>query len=170
MKTIITLALISFFGAIAGAQDNTAAAPSKPAAAVTAQPAPADKKAEVNPYGQAFAGSGVTVEMALFTAENPEHLHDVLLKITGGPAYQEGIDGKIMKYAAVHGGTGVDFQYGDGTHTRMLSREAWGSWTFFEVYLDGKTFKVYPDENLAKKIKPLKFLATYKKEAKKNKK
>ena len=41
----------------------------------------------------------------------------------------------------------------------MLSRQAWGSWTFFEVYLGHKGIKVHLNEDKSKKVDTAKLLA-----------
>jgi len=117
----------------------------------------------VNPYGQYFSGDGIEIEMATFTEKNESGLHDVLLKITGAPAEQAGIDQQVIRYVASPAGTGFDLQFEkDGSwRTRMLSRNSWGVWTFFEVFLNGKTLRVQADETKAKEIRPLHLLTAY---------
>jgi hypothetical protein len=44
----------------------------------------------------------------------------------------------------------------------MLSRNSWGNWSFFEVFLDGKSHKVYLDEKKSKDVKPEELLSKYK--------
>lgn len=123
----------------------------------------------VNPYGKVYSGEGTTVEMAILKEKNADGLNDVLLKITGADAYDEGIDGKVLRYTAVHAGTGVNFNYSQGgkPYTRMVSRSAWGSWTFFEVYLKDKTIHVALDEAASKESRPLHLVTEYQKTAKK---
>jgi len=118
----------------------------------------------VNPYGQFFSGEGVEIEMAIFNEKNENGLQDVLLLFTGREAYTAGIDNKVIKYKAVPGGTGCDYLYEkDGkTLTRMISRSSYGSWTYFEVFLNNKTIKVSPDELRAKEVRPLHLLTAYK--------
>jgi hypothetical protein len=118
---------------------------------------------EVNPYGKVFVGDGVTVEMAILEGKNAAGLNDVLLRITGSPAHDDGIDGKTLRYSASHGGTGVDFQYvEDGsTRNRMSTRNPWGQWKLIEVYLGSKTYKVYPDEAKSKASKPSQLLSEF---------
>jgi hypothetical protein len=122
-------------------------------------------QSEVNPYGMFFEGDGVSVEMATFTAKNTDDLHDVILKITGHAAAQAGIDGKAIKYSAVPAGTGTNFTFEkDGeTRTRMVTRQSWGSWSFFEVFLNGETFKVYKNNDKSKEVAPLHLLTAAKK-------
>jgi hypothetical protein len=119
---------------------------------------------EINPYGRAFKGTGIIVEMAIFTEKNESGLNDVLLKITGTDAYSEGIDGKVLRYRAVHAGIGVDFQIDiDGKPiTRMLSRDSSGNWGHCEVLIGNRSHHVYLDEELSKQVLPPFLLNTYK--------
>ena len=133
----------------------------------------ADKAADdsvVNPYGKAFVGEGVEIEMALFSKKNKAGLQDVLLKITGGPAHDEGIDGKVIKYTTEPAGTGVNFNFPGNAkekgYTRMISRASWGDWSFFEVYIGDKTYSVYLDEAKSKDVRPLHLLTAYNKDNK----
>jgi len=117
----------------------------------------ADDPPIVNPYGKFLEGDGVEVEMAQFATKNKAGLNDVLLKITGANAFNAGIDGKTLKYQAVHGGTGVDYQF-EGK-TRMISRPRYGdSWPVFQVFLDGKTITLNEDKGRSKEIRPLHLL------------
>ncbi len=111
----------------------------------------------LNPYGKYFKGEGLEVEMAVFNEKNSHNLQDAIIKISGELAAAEGIDGKCFKYKAVPAGTGVDFKYPlkKELRTRMGTRQGWGSWTFFEVYLQGKTIKVFFDDKKSKEVKPL---------------
>lgn len=80
-----------------------ATTPSAPAAG------PAAGATEVNPYGKFFEGDGVTVEMATF-AKADDGASDVVLRITGAEAFNDGINGKAIKYSsrvAGAGGTGL---------------------------------------------------------------
>ena len=123
---------------------------------------------EVNPYGVVFVGDELTVEMATYVATNKDGLHDVLLRIKGAAASDAGIDGKVLRYAAAHGGNGIDFQFQkDGeTHNRMASRSPWGEWSEFEVYFGTKTFHVAKDKKSTKELKTKDLLAEYKKSSK----
>jgi hypothetical protein len=117
----------------------------------------ASTKEEVNPYGRFFVGEGVEVEMAEFTEKNKEGLRDVLLKVTGTNAFNAGIDGKTLRYQAVHGGTGIDYKR-DG-ETRMLTRNPYGNWySVMEVLVDGKTITVQEDVTHSKAVRPLNLL------------
>ncbi len=115
------------------------------------------EKKELNPYGLYFAGENLDIEMATFVEKNEHGLNDVLIKITGHAAFDAGIDQHVYRYTAVPAGTGVDFKYTqDGEeYTRMMTRQTWGSWSFFELYLGNKTFKVYKDEKKSKDVRPL---------------
>lgn len=117
----------------------------------------ADTAAVVNPYGSFLQGDGVEVEMAQFATKNKDGLNDILLKITGAKAFNAGIDGKTLKYQAVHGGTGVDYQY-EGK-TRMIVRQPYGdSWSVIQVFLDGKTIDLSEDKPKSKEVNPLHLL------------
>ena len=117
----------------------------------------------MNPYGKLFTGDGVTVEMAMFADKNSDGLNDVLLKMTGADVFNAGLDGKVIRYVARPGGTGVDFvtQVDGQDYVRMLSRQSWGSWTFFEVYLGGKPAHVELDEKRSAEVKPAALLAEF---------
>jgi len=114
----------------------------------------ADGPPIVNPYGKFLEGDGVEVEMAQFATKNKDGLNDVLLKITGANAFNAGIDGTTLKYQAVHGGTGIDYQF-EGK-TRMIVRQPYGdSWSVIQVFLDGKTITLNEDKVRSKEIRPL---------------
>lgn len=117
----------------------------------------ADTAPVVNPYGKFLVGDGVEVEMAQFATKNKDGLNDVLLKISGANAFNDGIDGKTFKYQAVHGGTGVDYQH-EGK-TRMIVRQPYGdSWYLIQVFLDGKTISLHEDKARSKEVRPLHLL------------
>ena len=117
----------------------------------------ADAPPIVNPYGKLLEGDGVEVEMAQFATKNKDGLNDVLLKITGANAFNAGIDGKTLKYQAVHGGTGIDYQF-EGK-TRMIVRQPYGdSWSVIQVFLDGKTITLNEDKVQSKEVRPLHLL------------
>lgn len=124
----------------------------------------ADAKEGVNPYGKLLKGEGVEIEMAIFDQKNQQGLNDVLMKVTGAAAHDEGIDGKVLRYTATHGGTGVDFKYKkDGAEfNRMSSRKAWGTWDQMEIYLGDKSISVSVDDKGSKKVKPAGLLAEFK--------
>ena len=118
----------------------------------------ADGPPIVNPYGKFLEGDGVEVEMAQFATKNKDGLNDVLLKITGANAFNAGIDGTTLKYQAVHGGTGIDYQF-EGK-TRMIVRQPYGdSWSVIQVFLDGKTITLNEDKVRSKEIRPLHLLS-----------
>ncbi len=144
------LAAVLLAVSVLGCATTAAATPSgAPSATGPAVNAPA-----LNPYGKYFEGNGLVVEMAMLAETNVDGLHDVLLRFRGAEAFNEGLDGKVLRYTARHGGTGVDFvtQVGGQDYVRMLSRQSWGSWTFFEVYLDKKEIKVGLDEAKSKTV------------------
>lgn len=115
----------------------------------------------VNPYGIFLEGDGVEIEMALYAAKNADGMHDVLLKMTGPQAFNAGIDGKTIKYIAVPGGTGVDYQVAG--KTRLIARNPWGnSWSVMEVFLDGKTIAVHENKAKSKDVRPLHLLTAFK--------
>lgn len=121
--------------------------------------------AVVNPYGKFFEGEEVEVEMAQFAEKNANGLYDVLLKMTGAAAFKEGIDGKTIRYQAVPGGTGVNYQING--KTRMMTRRAnEDTWSTTQVFLDGKTITVSELKAQSKEVQPLHLLTAYKSEAK----
>jgi hypothetical protein len=124
----------------------------------------------VNPYGKYFTSSekDITVEMVLIDGKNEDGLQDALLKITGAEAHNEGIDGKVLRYKAVPAGTGTNFNYQKNGKeaTRMLSRDSWGSWKNFELFVNGKSFKVYGDSAKSKEVKPSQLASEFKSQQK----
>jgi len=114
----------------------------------------------VNPYGQFLYGDGVEVEVAHLASKNQDGLNDVLLKITGRQAFNAGIDGKVMLYQAVPGGTGIDYK--NKGKTRLLVRNPYGdSWGLMEIFLNGKTILVYENNNKSKEVRPLHLYTEY---------
>lgn len=108
----------------------------------------------VNPYGQFLYGDGIEVEVAHLASKNADGLNDVLLKITGRQAFNAGIDGKVLLYQAVHGGTGIDYK--NKGKTRLIVRNPYGdSWSLMQVFLNGKTILVYENSNKSKEVRPL---------------
>lgn len=87
------------------------------------------KTKEVSPYGKFFEADGLEVEMAVFQTKNPHNLYDVILKLRGQAAIEEGIDGKAIKYTSEPAGTGVNMIYfvGGETKVRMMTRSPWGA-------------------------------------------
>lgn len=128
------------------------------------------KEMKVNPYGQFYTDTDgqLSIELAWFEEKNEHGLYDALIKITGRAAYNEGIDQQTLLYTTYPAGTGFNFSYQkDGEDcTRMLTRSSWGSWKFLELFVNGETFKIYPDEKKAKDVRPLHLLTEYKKMAK----
>jgi|TARA_B110000046_G_scaffold42953_1_gene47749 hypothetical protein len=100
----------------------------------------------ISKYGFMFTdhSQGITLEMAVFKEKNDDGLHDVLLKFTGMPAEQDGIDGKVIRYKTIHAGSGQNFQYeeGDKWFNRMITRQGWGSWEIFEVYFGNNSYNL----------------------------
>lgn len=134
-------------------------------ALVVAWPAArAAEELKVNPYGKFFTGSGVEIEFAQLTAESKNGLKDVLLRIKGAEAFDAGIDGQVIRYTAVNGGNGVDYQYknedGD-TRTRFISRKSGYGGDTYEVFFGNKTIRVTNDEKKAKEVKPAEMLAEF---------
>lgn len=148
-KILVTALILNAFVVIQAQAADEKAAPAKAEAKTT--------DVKVNPHGMYFTDSEkqITVEMALVDGKNEDDLQDALLKITGAEAHNEGIDGKVMMYKAVPAGTGTNFVYSKGRKeaTRMLSRDSWGSWKNFEVFVNGKKFKVYMDPAKSKEVK-----------------
>ncbi|HWU42435.1 MAG TPA: hypothetical protein VN132_03320 [Bdellovibrio sp.] len=127
-----------------------------------------DKKdLKVSPYGMVLKGDFLMAEVATIEEKNGSGLNDVLVRFTGKAAHDAGIDGMVMKYNTEHGGTGIDFKFTkDGSaRNRMSSRNPWGDWSLYEVYLNGKTIKVKLDEKESQTTKPLELLAKFKQSA-----
>ncbi|MDD3183336.1 MAG: hypothetical protein PHD48_11120 [Alphaproteobacteria bacterium] len=115
----------------------------------------------MNPYGKFLSGNGLDVEMAQFAKKNKEGLYDVLLKMTGSEAFNAGIDGKTIKYEAVHGGTGIDYKL-DGK-TRMIVRNPFGdSWSIIQVFFGDKEISLGEDSARSKEVMPLHLLTAFK--------
>lgn len=123
-------------------------------------PLEAASRPEMSAYGKVLSGVGVTVEMASFKEKNDDGMSDVLLKISGNSAYDEGIDGQVLRYSAVPSGTGVNYQFKGGkgeSFVRMASR---GEST--EVYFGDQTVPVklnkekvsFPEHLLTAYLKP----------------
>lgn len=127
---------------------------------------------KLNPYGQFFTDPDgqMTIEMAWFEEKNEYGLHDALVKVTGRAAHTEGIDQQTYLYTTYPAGTGINFGYTQGgqERTRMLTRSNWGSWKFFELFVNGEKFNVYPDEKRSKEVKPLHLYTEYKNQSKKS--
>lgn len=79
----------------------------------------------VSPYGKVFDGEGITVEMATVVAKNQVGQNDVLLKISGAPAFEAGIDGQVIRYftkAGYQGGTDFTYKENGQEPVRMIFR------------------------------------------------
>jgi hypothetical protein len=86
---------------------------------------PCEPANKVSPYGKVYDGNGVTVEMATFVDKNSAGQNDVLLRIQGAPAFEAGIDGKVIRYFTKPGyGGGTDFTYKENGQepVRMILR------------------------------------------------
>ena len=115
---------------------------------------PAKKSAPalpVNPYGKFLVGDGVEIEMVQVAQKNKSGNHDVLLKMSGANAFNAGVDGKTLRYVAVNGGDGFDYQRGDKTWF-LVRRPSGGSWSIIEVFLNGKTIKLREDAEKSKTV------------------
>lgn len=131
--------------------------PAGPSEAATA--APATPALEINPYGKIYIGEGVTIEMAMLAQKNAAGVNDVIMRITGAEAFNEGIDGKVIRYAARRagaGGTGMDIvtQLKGNDYVRMTLRNS--SW---EVYLNNKSLRIWVDEEKSKRLDTKKLVA-----------
>ncbi len=124
-----------------------------------------DKK--MNPYGKYMKGSQSTiVELGYFAEKNENGLQDLLIRATGKPAVDEGVDGAVLKCKAVAGPNGgVDYQYDrEGkTYTRMSMRKNWGNQETWEIYLSTETIVLEIDEKMASEVKPLHLLTEFEK-------
>lgn len=109
----------------------------------------------MNPYGKYLEGEDVEVEMAQFAAKNADGLYDVLLKMRGAAAFNAGIDGKTIKYRAVPGGSGVDYQLNG--KTRMTMRLNNGV-SYFQVFLDGRGIAITEVRARSQEVRPLHLL------------
>ncbi|MFZ6874331.1 hypothetical protein ACO0LF_19915 [Undibacterium sp. Di27W] len=109
----------------------------------------------MNPYGKYLEGEDVEVEVAQFAAKNTDGLYDVLLKMRGAAAFNAGIDGKTIKYRAVPGGSGVDYQVNG--KTRMTMRQNNGA-SYFQVFLDGRGISIAEVKARSQEVRPLHLL------------
>ncbi len=150
MRLLSLVVAVSMFGC-ATASSSTTAAP------VAAGPSSSPSATEVNPFGKLYEGEGVTVEMAMLAQKNDDGLNDVLLRISGAEAFNEGINGKVIKYVARPASRdGVDFvtQVNGADYVRMLSRDR-----SFEVYLGHKSYPVWLNETKSKDVDTKKIVA-----------
>jgi len=111
--------------------------------------------AVVNPYGKYLEGEDVEIEMAHFAAKNANGLYDVLLKMRGAAAFNAGIDGKTIKYTAVPGGSGADYQLNG--KTRMTMRQNNGT-SQYQVFLDGRGIAISEVRARSQEVRPLHLL------------
>lgn len=111
----------------------------------------------VNPYGSAFEGEGVEIEMAQFVAKNKAGIRDVLLVMRGANAFNAGIDGKTLRYEAVPTANGVDYRR-DGKTAMAVRNMVDGASGQIQVYLDGKTIPVGQDRSRSRDVQPLHLL------------
>ena len=111
----------------------------------------------VNPYGKYLEGEDVEVEMAQFAGRNADGLYDILLKMKGAAAFNAGIDGKTIKYRAVHGGSGVDYQL-NGKTRMSLRQNSGGSASSYQVFLDGRTISINEVKAKSQEVRPLHLL------------
>jgi hypothetical protein len=116
----------------------------------------------MNPYGKVFAGEGIKIECAYFKEKNKSGLYDVLIRVRGKAAVDEGIEGKVMHLVATPGGTGVDYTYkaNGKTLNRMSQRKNW-NYESWEIYVSNESKKVFPDETLSSDFKPLHLLTEF---------
>ncbi len=118
----------------------------------------------MNPYGKLFKGEGQTkVEIGYFSEKNKDGLQDVLVKITGKAAHEEGIEGQVQKCTATKGpDNGINYEYvQDGkTFNRMCMRKGWGAETL-ELYVSNETINLQHDEKESPEVKPDHLLTAY---------
>ena len=117
----------------------------------------AQERPVVNPYGKFLKGDGVEVEMAHFAEKNENGLYDVILKTTGHQAFNEGIDGKALRYKATHGGNGINYLH-DGKVVMTLRQPYGDSWSRIQVYLNKKYITLNEDDVKSKDVRPLHLL------------
>jgi hypothetical protein len=127
------------------------------AACVTIPGLAAAQAPVVNPYGQFLEGDGVEIEMAYFAAKNKDGLYDVLINMRGRKAFNAGIEGKTLKYTAVHGGSGINYQR-NGKNIMSVRDSGGYSSGAMEVYLDGETIAVSENRGSSKQVMPLHLL------------
>jgi hypothetical protein len=117
----------------------------------------------VSAYGKVLRDleGDLRVEMALIEPKNADGLNDVLLRIVGRAAEEDGIDGKVVRYGAEVGGTGVNYKIGD--RVRLLSRPVnYGQLMNWEAYVANKEFKLLPDEAASKSLDTQTLVRDYK--------
>lgn len=121
-------------------------------------------KITINPYGEILTGDELKVELVYMKEKNEYDLYDVLLKITGEPARQAGIEGKVIKYDAIPQGFPGDFDYrlklGDTEQTRVQVRLV-GNRHYFTVVFGEKKYTVDFDQQLTRDADPRRLLKEY---------
>jgi hypothetical protein len=127
---------------------------------ICATPVFADTPPIVNPYGRFYEGDGVEVEVAQFVAKNQHGLQDVLLKITGAHAFNDSIDGKTLKYQAIPGGNGINYQAA-GKNRMMLRKGNDDALSVIHVFVDEKVISVSEDKARSKSVMPLHLLTEF---------
>ncbi len=149
MRHLMLCALAVSFIACATTSNTPPAGPSETAASAL----------EVNPYGKLYEGDGITIEMAMLAQKNAAGVNDVIMRISGAEAFNDGINGKVIQYTARPagaGGTGMDIvtQMNGADYVRMTLRNS--SW---EVYLNSKSLRVSIDEEKSKHVDTKKLVA-----------
>lgn len=114
-------------------------------------------QSEFSPYGKVYESADVTAEMAIFRGQNDLGANDVLLKLTGQPALEAGVDGQVIRYRAKpYSGGGVDYVYAEGAKepVRMILRPD-DSGGLVRVFLkDDQAFDLKLNANKSKRFCP----------------
>ncbi|MGI9302625.1 MAG: hypothetical protein ACR2RB_07960 [Gammaproteobacteria bacterium] len=94
--------------------------------------------------------------------KNEDRLKDILVKVTGQAAYEAGIDNKVIRYRASHGGNGVDYRYKkeDKWLTRLTTRKNWG-WQQFEIYFGRDSYTLRVDNLQSRDVRPVHLWTAY---------
>lgn len=118
---------------------------------------------QVNSQGRYFKGPGVEIEMAVFTDKNSLGLQDVLLKLKGKKAFEESIEGRVLRYKATRDGSDVNYQYSEEGHnfTRLSSHDIYGTVHFNVFFGDQKIGVDELDQPPADADKPVDLLKAY---------
>jgi hypothetical protein len=122
----------------------------------------------VNPYGQLLKGEGIEVEIATFEDKNGAGLNDVLVRMKGAEPHNAGIDGKVVRLVAVHGGSGVDYKFVNEKgeiYSRISGRKSWGDSMSYEVHFANKSIAIAVNDRLAKTVSPSAMLSEFAKSA-----
>src|SRR5258706_5189970 len=118
----------------------------------------------MNPHGKFYKGNnGIQAEIGYFSQKNKDGLQDILIKVTGKAAHDEGIDGQVLKCNAARGSNdGIDYQYEqDGnTYTRLSTRKSWGTESL-ELFVSEETAVLRYDEIASHEVQPLHLLTAY---------